>query len=125
MASVPPKFVRAIIGDLAKVAKKRPDLTNVSSIQIHMCPWDKRSLSTKVFWSKISGERSRKTNRSCSITTSLAHNRSEPTIIVQFYDEEKLCIHSQNMLAEEIFYHFNAFCINNAAGKKDIPSTLF
>nr|CAB3263987.1 39S ribosomal protein L53, mitochondrial-like [Phallusia mammillata] len=121
----PPRFVPTVIGKLVKIARKRPDLTNVSSIQIHMCPWEKNSTSTKSFWMTVSGEKSRKTNRLCPINTNVAHDGSEPTITVQFYDEEKLCIHGQYLTAEEIMYHFNSFCINKGLVKKDTNTTLF
>jgi len=125
-AIAPPRFVRAVKGfELLEVARRSPNLSTVSAIDITFCPWLNNSFSTKAFWEKVNGELSRRTNRVCPIRTTCLHDNSEPKILVQFSDGEKLCLHGANLTSDELMYHFNAFCINKELSAADTPQALF
>lgn len=120
-----PKVVRAVVGDLVKVAEKTPNLKSVSKIHIAMCPWNKNSASTKELWRRVSGEDVRDSNRKCVITTDMRHDDSEPAVKIEFNDGEKLLLKGANLKWDELMYHLNAFCHDKEQAMLDVPQKLF
>ena len=118
-------FAKSITGELAAIAKARPDLSNISSIEITLSPWNHNSISTKEVWRKLNDEKCRKTNRFCSFKTTVEHQLDDPLIAVTFTDGEKLHLIGTYLKTSEMMYYFNSFCKKKEQAAPDTPKVLF